>query len=67
MVGRMEERVMDLEIRLAYQDKKIGELDALVQALAARLATAERDLAELKLSMTSDEAIATVDERPPHY
>ena len=58
---------MDLEIRLAYQDKKIGELDALVQALAARLARAERDLAELKLSMTSDEAIATIDERPPHY
>jgi uncharacterized coiled-coil protein SlyX len=60
----MEDRIIDLEIKLAYQDKKTGELEDLVRALALRLDTAERDLAELKRAMTPE---ARVDDRPPHY
>ena len=43
----MEDRVIDLEIRLAYQDKKAGELEELVRAMAFRLDSVERELAEL--------------------
>ena len=67
-----EERLADLEIRLARQDdlvetlntqvyrqqKKIDELEALCTALAGRM----RELA-VGLSQRN----AAVDERPPHY
>lgn len=55
---------MDLEIRLAYQDRKIEELDKLVRALGDRLETTERELKELKQAITPVEHL---NERPPHY
>jgi uncharacterized coiled-coil protein SlyX len=60
----MEDRVVDLEIKLAYQDKKTGELEDLVRAMAFRLDTVERELADLKRSLAPEERI---DDRPPHY
>lgn len=59
-----DDRVVDLEIRLAYQDRKVEELDTLVRTLVTRLETAERDLKELKRALTP---IEHANERPPHY
>jgi uncharacterized coiled-coil protein SlyX len=59
-----DDRLMDLEIRLAYQDRKLEELDKLVRALGGRLETTERELAEIKRAMTPEEH---VNEPPPHY
>jgi SlyX protein len=67
----MEERVIDLEVRIARQEdlidalnqtvfrqqKKIDELEALCAALAKRLKEVADGLTEG----------APVDERPPHY
>ena len=64
MVARMEDRVVDLEIKLAYQDKKTGELEELVRTLALRVDSLERELAALKQSLVPGER---VDDRPPHY
>jgi uncharacterized coiled-coil protein SlyX len=61
----MEDRIIDLEIKLAYQDKKIGELEDLLRALALRLDTTERELAELKRAPAGGGE--PVDDRPPHY
>lgn len=55
---------MDLEIRLAYQDRKIEELDKLVRTFADRLEATERELKELKQAVTPQEHL---NERPPHY
>lgn len=44
----LSERVMDIEVRLAYQDRTITALDEVVRELAARLARAERELAKLR-------------------
>jgi uncharacterized coiled-coil protein SlyX len=66
MVSRMDkiEEIVELEIKLAYQDRKITELDALVRTLTERVATVERELAEVKRALAPE---AIVNEPPPHY
>ena len=59
-----DDRVVDLEIRLAYQDRKLEELDQLVRSLVTRLEESERDLRELKQALTPQDH---ANERPPHY
>ena len=36
-----DERLMDLEVKVAYQEKTIAELDQVVRELAARVAALE--------------------------
>jgi SlyX protein len=63
-----DERVMDLEIKLAYQEKLIRELDALVRTFGAKLDETSRELKELKQGLKSPEApTGPANERPPHY
>ncbi len=68
----VEERIIDLEIRISRQDdlvdtlntqvyhqqKKIDELEKLCIALAGRLR---------ELAITANQRQNVVDERPPHY
>jgi len=44
----LSERVIDLEVRIAYQDRTIAALDEVVRELAARLARAEDELRRLR-------------------
>ncbi len=53
---------VDLDVKLAYQERLIGDLDALVRQFAERLAKVEKDFAELKAQVSKP-----ADERPPHY
>jgi uncharacterized coiled-coil protein SlyX len=55
--------VIDLEIKLAYQDKLIRELDVYVRQLGERLDEALRDIKQLKASLEP----AKTNEPPPHY
>ncbi len=62
------ERFDDLEVKLAFQDKLIRELDALVRTVGDRLAAAERELKQLKAGMPTAEAtMGPANEPPPHY
>lgn len=64
----MEERIVELEVRLAYQDKIIADLDEVVQSFASRVEQLERELELLK--ETVKEGVPDVgpqDEKPPHY
>lgn len=62
------ERLEDLEIKLAFQDKLIRELDALVRTFGDRLDATERELRQLKASLASPEGTAgPANEPPPHY
>lgn len=58
-----DERFIDLEVKLAYQERLIRELDALVRDFGTRLAKVEQELAHLR----SGSAAPVVTERPPHY
>ncbi|HEU0035042.1 MAG TPA: SlyX family protein [Kofleriaceae bacterium] len=58
------EQLVELEIKLAYQDRKLGELEELVHTLVARLDTTERELAALKATLAPP---TPINEPPPHY
>ncbi len=58
------EQLVELEIKLAFQDRKLGELDALVRTLANRIEATERELGELKKTLQPESA---TNEPPPHY
>lgn len=64
----IEERCDDLEIKLAFQDKLVRELDELVRALGDRLTAAERELKTMKEAIRSPEVpLGTPNDPPPHY
>jgi len=63
-----DERFVDLEIKLAFQEQLIRELDALVRAVRDRLDTTDRDLRELKQAIRSPEVpVGPASDKPPHY
>jgi SlyX protein len=62
------ERIVELEIKLAYQDHVIRELDALVRAFGDRLDKVEREMKTLKDALRSPEVpLGPQNEPPPHY
>jgi SlyX protein len=67
----MEERLIELETRFAYQEDTLRVLDQVVAAQQSRIAALEalcRDLAE-KLARTAEGGfkLSPEDEVPPHY
>ena len=68
MATTESEQIVDLEIKLAYQEQLIRELDALVRTFGERLDETNRELRELKQAIRSPEAPAgPANEPPPHY
>ena len=64
----MEERIVELEARMAYQDKTINDLDEVVRLFADRVERLERRIAELGEALLDTQTeIGPADERPPHY
>jgi uncharacterized coiled-coil protein SlyX len=61
------ERWLDLDVKLAYQERLIHELDALVREFATRLDKAERELAQIKQAMPPPLPLGAANETPPHY
>lgn len=61
------ERWLDLDVKLAYQERLIHELDTLVRELAERLDKAERELEQLKQAMPPPLPLGAINEPPPHY
>jgi len=64
---RDDERWMDIDVKLAFQERLIRELDALVREFGARLDAAERELKELKQAVPAPLPLGAANERPPHY
>ena len=60
----MDDRIVDLEIKLAYQERLIAELDALVRAFGERLDKTERELKDL---VSRSAPVGPANEPPPHY
>jgi uncharacterized coiled-coil protein SlyX len=68
MQEQLADAVVDLEVRIAYQDRVIADLDALVRGFATRLDAAERELRQLREALRSPELPGgPANEPPPHY
>ncbi len=64
----MEERIIELETRVAYQEKLLCELDEVVQAFAKRVEKVEKKLRDLKSTQIEHQAdMGPHDTPPPHY
>jgi uncharacterized coiled-coil protein SlyX len=63
-----DDRLTDLEIKLAYQDQLIRDLDALVRSFGDKLDQTVRELEVLKQSLRSPEIpVGPANDKPPHY
>lgn len=66
--AQLADQLIDLEVKLAFQDRLIRELDTLVRELGTRLDTTQRELEQLKQAVRSPEvAMGPATEKPPHY
>lgn len=65
----LSEHLVDLEVKLAFQDRLIRDLDALVREFGDRLDKTERALRELKQTVTTggEVPMGPANEKPPHY
>ena len=63
-----EDRIIELEIKLVYQEQLIRELDSLVRAFGDKLDANTRELDKLKQAIRSPESpMGPGNEPPPHY
>lgn len=67
-MGRMatDKQILDLEVRVAYQDKTIAQLDEVVREFALRVERLEHQLKALR-DGADGVPMGLPDEPPPHY
>jgi SlyX protein len=64
----MEDRIIELEVRVAYQDKIIADLDDVLRAFTSQVEALRRELVELKERFEGDQPdLGPADDAPPHY
>ena len=64
----LADQLIDLEVKLAFQDRLIRDLDALVREFGTRLDATQREIEALKQSVRSPEvSMGPATEKPPHY
>lgn len=62
----MDERIVELEIKIAHQDRLLADLDEVVRTFTTRVERLERQLAALQENAGGLE-VGPADEPPPHY
>ena len=63
----MEERFVDLEIRISHQEDMIYELNKLVYQQQVKIDQLEAVLKDMAKRIIELENDRTINERPPHY
>ena len=58
----LRERLTDLEVRLAYQDRTVAALDEVVRELAGKVAALEADLRRMRAAPTAAATTVPPDE-----
>jgi len=64
----MEDRIVELESRVAFQDQTIRSLDDVIRRFSSRVERLEKRVSELIDALQAGgEEVGPHDERPPHY
>lgn len=63
----MEDQIIRLEEKIAYQEKTLVDLDEVVCRLNRKVAHLEKQLADLRGHVSSMDTEHPTNERPPHY
>jgi SlyX protein len=66
-VMNIEDRIIELEMRIAHQDRTIADLDEVVREFADRVAGLEQEVKELRAASRDSAGIGSDDGPPPHY
>jgi len=62
------DRLMELEIRLAHQERTIDQLHEVVLGLRVELESVQRKFGEIEAKIESDaNEVGPANERPPHW
>ena len=61
------DRVTDLEVKLAFVERHVLDLDAVVRDLADQVERMQKELAALRDVAMPQEKSTAESERPPHY
>ena len=61
----MDDRLTELEVKVAFQENLLGELDEVIQLLRRQIESLQREVEELK--ETREELGDEPYEKPPHY
>ena len=67
MPDGLEARVTELEIRVAYQEDLIKELDKVAREFADRVLVLEEAVNRLGTTVSGMRETGPADEKPPHY
>lgn len=63
----MSDPIVELQVRVAYQDKLIADLEEVVRGFAQRVETLEREMAELRERVADAPEAGPHNQPPPHY
>jgi uncharacterized coiled-coil protein SlyX len=66
-LAELAERLVDLEVRLAYQDRTVAALDEVIRTLTARVGVLEQELETLRTTVEHGEPVGPASDPPPHY
>jgi uncharacterized coiled-coil protein SlyX len=62
----LRERLTDLEVRVAYQDRLVAALDEVVRELGSRVVSLLRELEEIKAAAAPTADAVTLEPPPSH-
>ena len=62
----MDDRLETLEVKVAFQEHTIAQLDEVVRELAEKVEVLQEQLRSLREEYNANQP-APIDEKPPHY
>jgi uncharacterized coiled-coil protein SlyX len=63
-----EDTILELQVKVAFFENTVAELDAVLRQLYARIEALETEFADLRSTMSQEHlSDGLVDNKPPHY
>jgi len=66
-MGDKARRIEDLEVKVAYLEARLADLDDVLREFADKVVTLEREVKRLRQAADADPLTGDGIEKPPHY